>query len=118
MSTLAKKSVATITIVPLLLVYIAVIAAHVLIEYTFSNSTLHTYEGILKYVPGINYIEDTEKSYCLYGKLRLVDTWSKTRCEADPLHRVTIHSEYMRKYWDLYQDPNNNVVSKRSWIVM
>ena len=76
---------------------------------------------LVESIPKVSYTEG-ERSFCADGAIEGTDIyarrWREKRCKTDPLLRVTIYSGYMRKYWDLYIDLDNQAVFKRSWVVM
>lgn len=103
-------------------VYGASIAGHVFMEYAFARSSLHSQKTAIDLIPGAYLIETDETAYCVddavAGRAVGPDRWGETNCDTDPAQRITIFSRYMRKYWVLYLDRENEVVFKRSWVVL
>jgi hypothetical protein len=120
--TLIKSISACVLGIPIV-VYMALILGHILIEFRFNDSTLHEHLLLVETLPGVKLVSDSEDTLiCLDeaidGKVIGVSKWYKIVCDTEPATSITIHSRYMRKYWALYIDGNEKVRFKRSWVTM
>ena len=118
----ASKIIPAIVLGPVLVFYTAAIIGHLFMEFSFSQSTLHTQQSALSLIPGTYMVDDEDLLFCVddavEGRAIGPGMWSEGYCETDPAQRITVFSRYMRKTWVLYINPEREVVFKRSWTVL
>ena len=102
--------------------YAHTIGGHILIDYWFDDSVLHTKLEAVANIRGISWQRDRhDTSYCVdqavAGKAIGPDLWSEKLCKTGPTKRISVYSRYHRKSWALYVDDTNTLQFKRSWVV-
>ena len=102
--------------------YAAAIGGHLYIEYAFARSTLHNERPTLDRIPGIYMVDNEQARYCVddavEGRAIGPSVWYERNCESGPAQRVTVMSDFLRKYWVHYITAEGEVAFKRSWTVM